>query len=192
MADTLPRTILCLGNPGPEYATTRHNAGWWFADRLADVYGLGRYRQHGEAALARGEIGGVLVQAVKPLTFMNRSGRILRGVADVEGFSLVDDLLVVVDEVALEPGRSRFRPGGSAGGHNGLKSVEESLGTTEYGRLRIGVGMPQGGTGMIDWVLGTPNMEDRDLILDRVDVLVDCIAVWASEGLEAAMNRCNN
>lgn len=192
MAESLPKTIVCLGNPGPEYSITRHNVAWWFADRLAEHFGLGRFRKHGDAGIARGEIAGAVVQVVKPYTFMNRSGRLLRGVAEVEGFDLVDDLMVVVDDVAMEPGRSRFRPGGSAGGHNGLRSVEDALGTTDYARLRIGVGGPPDGVEMVDWVLSSPSAEDRDLILDRVDALPECIETWVREGIETVMNRCNN
>ena len=186
-----PRTILCLGNPGPEYSTTRHNVGWWLGERLADRFGLGRFRQEGRAGIARGEIENVPVQVVKPLTYMNRSGDLLRGAADRADFDLVRDLLVVVDEVALEPGRARFRPGGSAGGHNGLKSIQTALGTTDYARLRIGVGLPPADVSMVDWVLAAPPLDERRRILDSIDGLVDGVAVWALEGIEVAMNRYN-
>lgn len=191
MADALPKTIVCLGNPGPEYSITRHNVAWWLADKLADRYDLGRFRKTGQAGIARGEIEGIPAQVVKPLTYMNRSGHVLTGVAEMEGFDLVDDLLVVVDEVALEAGRARFRPGGSAGGHNGLKSVEAALGTTEYARLRIGVGGPPPEIDMVDWVLSPPPPAERTAILERVDALLECVGVWALEGIETAMNRCN-
>ena len=191
MAEALPKTIVCLGNPGPEYSITRHNVAWWLADRLAEEYGLGRFRKHGQAGIARGGIEGVAAQVVKPYTYMNRSGQLLTGVAAMEGFDLVEDLLVVVDEVALEPGRARFRPGGSAGGHNGLRSVEAALGTTEYARLRIGVGGPPPEIDMVDWVLSAPPPAERQSILERLDALVPCIGVWVSEGIEAAMNKCN-
>jgi peptidyl-tRNA hydrolase, PTH1 family len=192
MAERLPKSVLCLGNPGPEYSMTRHNVAWWLADRLADHYGLGRFRKQGLAGVARGTIEGASAQVVKPLTFMNRSGRLVEGLDRVEGFDIGQDLLVVVDEVALEPGRSRFRPDGSAGGHNGLKSVQAALGTTQYPRLRIGVGSAPPGHDMVDWVLSAPSHEDRTRILDRVDALVECVGVWVGEGIEAAMNRCNN
>ena len=191
MAEAYPKTILCLGNPGPEYSITRHNVGWWLADRLAERYSLGRFRKEGVAGIARGEIEGERVQVVKPLTYMNRSGRLVEGAAKVEGFSLVDDLLVVVDEVALEPGRARFRPGGSAGGHNGLKSVQAALGTMEYARLRIGVGAPPPEIDMVDWVLAPPPPAERQIILEKVDELVACVGIWVAEGIEVAMNRCN-
>lgn len=191
MTARLPKTVFCLGNPGAEYSATRHNVAWWLADRLAMRYDLGRFRQEGSAGVARGEMDGVTVQVVKPYTFMNRSGQLLRGVAEIDDFDLVADLLVVVDEVALEPGRSRFRAGGSAGGHNGLKSVEAALGTTEYARLRIGVGAPPPEIDIVDWVLAPPALGDREAIMERADRLVECVAIWATDGIELAMNRCN-
>lgn len=191
MAEKIPKTVVCLGNPGPEYSATRHNVGWWLADRLAERYDLGRFRQQGAAGVARGRLETIPLQVVKPYTYMNRSGRVLEGVSGKEDFDLVEDLLVVVDEVALEPGRSRFRPGGSAGGHNGLKSVQAALGTTEYARLRIGVGSPPAGGDMAAWVLAVPPRSERQLILETLDALVECVAIWAIEGIEAAMNRCN-
>lgn len=184
--------MLCLGNPGPEYAMTRHNVAWWLADRVAERYDLGRFRKQGEMAIARGRLGGVPFQIVKPHTYMNRSGRVVTGLSRREGVDLVRDLLVVVDETALPVGRVRFRAAGSAGGHNGLKSIQAALGTTEYGRLRIGVGGPPSGVSMSDWVLSVPSRADKAVLLDLMDSLTECIEVWATDGIEAAMNRCNN
>lgn len=192
MAESLPKTIVCLGNPGPEYSMTRHNVAWWFADRFANAFDLGRFRKQGASGIAEGEVGGCAVRVVKPLTYMNRSGRVVTGASEQAGFDLVSDLLIIVDETALEPGRSRLRPGGSAGGHNGLRSIEEALGTQEYARLRIGVGSPPPGAALVDWVLSAPGPEERARILDRIDVLLAGVEVWLNEGMEAAMNRCNN
>jgi peptidyl-tRNA hydrolase, PTH1 family len=191
VAERLPKTILCLGNPGAQYSTTRHNVAWWLADRLAERHDLGRYRKEGAVAIARGRIEGVPVQVAKPQTYMNRSGRVVEGLGRVEGFDLARDLLVVVDEVALDPGRVRFRAGGSAGGHNGLRSIQQALGTTEYARLRIGVGGAPAGADLADWVLSSPSRADRKVILDTIDALTDCIGIWVREGIEAVMNRCN-
>jgi PTH1 family peptidyl-tRNA hydrolase len=129
---------------------------------------------------------------VKPHTYVNRSGRVVEGLARKEGFDLVRDLLVVVDEVALDVGRVRFRAGGSAGGHNGLKSIQQALGTVDYARLRIGVGAPPPGVAMADWVLSVPPRSERQALLDLLDSVVDCVGTWADEGIEAAMSRCNN
>jgi PTH1 family peptidyl-tRNA hydrolase len=191
VTETIPKTILCLGNPGPEYSMTRHNVAWWLADRLADRYGLGRFREQGNAGVARGRAGTVAIQVVKPYTYMNRSGRVLAGLSKKEGFDLVRDLLVVVDEMALEVGRIRFRAGGSAGGHNGLKSVQEALGTLDYARLRIGVGAPPPGVPKADWVLSAPPRADREVLLSAMDAVTDCVDLWVQNGIEAAMNRCN-
>jgi len=192
MSEALPRTVLCLGNPGPEYTATRHNVAWWLADRLAERFDLGRFKQQGAAGVARGRLEQLPFQVVKPYTYVNRSGRVVEGLSKKENFDLVRDLLVVVDEVALEVGRVRFRPGGSAGGHNGLKSIQAALGTVDYARLRIGVGAPPPGVAMPDWVLSVPPRSERKVLLDQMDSIVNCVAVWAQEGIEAAMSRCNS
>jgi peptidyl-tRNA hydrolase, PTH1 family len=191
VAERLPKTVLCLGNPGPEYSMTRHNVAWWLADRLAETWDLGRFKQQGAAGVARGRVDTVPVQVVKPFTYMNRSGRVVEGLGRVAGFDLAADLLVVVDDVALDVGRVRMRPGGSAGGHNGLKSIQATLGTMEYPRLRIGVGGPPSGMDMADYVLAVPPRSERQVLLDKVDGLVECVRTWAVDGLEAAMTRCN-
>src|SRR5690606_5601939 len=158
------KVVACLGNPGPEYSTTRHNVGWWLADRLAESWGLGRFRPAGGASAVTGEVHGHEVHLLKPLTYMNRSRGVLAPLRHMEGFDIARDLLVVVDDVSLEPGRTRFRAGGSAGGHNGLRSIEGTLGTREYARLRIGVGGPPPGADLADWVLSSPPLEERRAI----------------------------
>jgi PTH1 family peptidyl-tRNA hydrolase len=131
------------------------------------------------------------IEIIKPTTYMNRSGSALAPLSRERGFDIGSDLLVVVDEVALDPGRARFRASGSAGGHNGLKSVEASLGTREYARLRIGVGEKPSRMDLADWVLAAPPKPDRDAILGVIPELVDCIGIWTVDGIDAAMNRCN-
>lgn len=191
MATRPVKVIACLGNPGSEYASTRHNVGWWLADRLADSWGLGRYRRNGPVAVAEGEIEGVRTRVLKPLSYMNRSGPALVSYIRNLPIDVVGDLLVVVDDVALEPGRARLRASGSAGGHNGLRSIESSLRTRDYARLRIGVGARPAGVDLSEWVLSPPPREDRQAILAILPGLVDCVATWASQGTEAAMNSCN-
>jgi peptidyl-tRNA hydrolase, PTH1 family len=185
------KVVLCLGNPGSEYSTTRHNAGWWLADRLAESWGIGRFRQNGNVQAVAGEVEGHEVHLLKPLTYMNRSGVVLTPLRHMEGFDLSRDLLVVVDDVALEPGRARFRAEGSAGGHNGLKSIESTLGTREYARLRIGVGAAPPGADLAEWVLSSPPREERQTILGTFPELVDGVGLWLREGIGAAMNRYN-
>lgn len=185
------KVLACLGNPGPEYSTTRHNVGWWLADVLARTWGLGRFKREGSSAVAAGQVEGTPVRILKPLTYMNRSGSAVAPLRRASSFDVAQDLVVVVDDVALDPGRARFRPAGSPGGHNGLKSIEAALGTRDYPRLRIGVGEKPGGMDLADWVLASPPPDDRRAILATFPDLAECLGLWISDGLEAAMSRCN-
>ncbi len=184
--------VICgLGNPGPEYAATRHNVGWWLVDHLAAEWGFGPLQRAGSARIAAGRIGGREVWLMEPTTYMNRSGSALAQLDGLPGFDPGLDLLVVVDDVALEPGRIRLRAQGSAGGHNGLKSIEAALRTRRYARLRIGVGAPPLGVDLADWVLSPMAARDRESILERFPLLVEGVRVWLEEGTEAAMSRLN-
>jgi PTH1 family peptidyl-tRNA hydrolase len=185
------KVIVGLGNPGKEYALTRHNVGWWLVDALADAWALGRFRLDKNAAVAQGRVEPHAVRLIKPLTFMNRSGSALVPIARMNAVDVGRDLLVVVDDVALEPGVIRFRPSGSPGGHNGLKSVEQTLGTRDYPRLRIGVGAKPPAVDLAAWVLAPPPRAARDAILGRFPDLVDAVRTWMDDGTEAAMSRYN-
>jgi len=184
--------VVCgLGNPGPEYDDTRHNVGWWLVDRLALDWKLGPFRRRGPSVIAEGRVGGHDVLLVKPQTYMNRSGGALAALRRTEEFDPAGDLLVVVDDAAIDVGRLRFRPSGSAGGHNGLKSIEASLGTRDYARLRIGVGPVPPGVDMADFVLSPMKRADEEAVLERLDVAVEGVRTWLDEGIEAAMSRHN-
>lgn len=184
--------VICgLGNPGPEYDATRHNAGWWLMDRLSSDWGVGPFERRGPALVAGGIRGSHEVLLLKPLTWMNRSGAALAPLLGDPELDIARDLLVVVDDVALEPGRARLRASGSPGGHNGLKSVEAALGTQEYPRLRIGVGGPPAGESLVDWVLSAMPPEAEDAVLALLPALVTGVEVWMDEGIEAAMSRTN-
>jgi PTH1 family peptidyl-tRNA hydrolase len=184
--------VICgLGNPGPEYDATRHNAGWWLVDRLSSEWELGPFERSGPAMVAGGSVGRESVLLVKPVTFMNRSGVALAPLREDPELEIARDLLVVVDDVALDVGRVRLRPSGSSGGHNGLKSVEAALGTQEYPRLRIGVGAPPPGTSMVDWVLSPMEPDEEDGVLALFPDLVAAVRVWMDQGVEAAMSRTN-
>ncbi|HEX5726681.1 MAG TPA: aminoacyl-tRNA hydrolase [Longimicrobiaceae bacterium] len=185
------KVVVGLGNPGREYAATRHNAGWWLVDALAEAWGFGRFRQEKNAAVASGRVEPHAVRLIKPLTYMNRSGSALLPIARMQAVDVTRDLLVVVDDVALEPGRVRFRPSGSAGGHNGLKSVEQALGTRDYPRLRLGVGAKPPHFDLADWVLSPAPKADRKAIEALFPELADAVRLWMDEGVEAAMNRYN-
>ena len=121
------KVVLALGNPGREYEDTRHNVGWWVADHLADVWSFERWRKDGEALVTQGQVGRHRVRLVKPLTYMNLSGQVLRPYLRRPFWTAKSDLFVVTDDVALPLGTFRIRAQGSAGGHNGLKSVEHHL-----------------------------------------------------------------
>ncbi len=187
----MAKAIVGLGNPGPEYERTRHNAGYLLADRLAARWGFGPFRRADGAVAASGTLGSVPVRVLKPTTFMNASGDALRALRSPT-FNPADDLLVLVDDVAFEPGTFRLKGAGSAGGHNGLKSVESALRRQDYARLRIGVGAkPPEYDDLADWVLGRMLPEER-AAFDRIaDEMADAVACWAVDGIERAMNRFN-
>lgn len=185
------KVVAGLGNPGSEYDDTRHNVGWWMADRLAYDWRFGPFRREGRALVVEGTAAGESVRLMKPLTFMNRSGAVLASLRGAEEVDVSRDLLVVVDDAALDVGRVRFRPSGSAGGHNGLRSVEAALGTREYARLRIGVGAPPPGGDLVEWVLAPMPAEDEEVVLSLLPELTEAVELWIAEGVEAAMNRYN-
>lgn len=185
------KVVLGLGNPGPVYDATRHNVGWWVVDRLAYDWDFGPFVREGKAFVSEGEVGGTPVRLMKPTTYMNRSGLSLRPLRDFEGFDLSQDLLVVVDDAALDVGRVRFRPEGGAGGHNGLKSVSGALQSNEFSRLRIGVGQKPESEDLSDWVLSPMPEEDEDVVVGVLPELTEAVEAWLEEGVEAAMNRFN-
>ncbi len=188
------KIVLGLGNPGPEYERTRHNVGWWAVDHLADVWRFEGWKKDGESRVASGVVNGTRVRLVKPLTYMNLSGAVLRPYLRREHWDKSRDLLVVVDEVALPVGTYRIRARGSAGGHNGLKSVEGALKTQEYARLRIGVGPedPSRRRGdLADYVLSDFGKREEQLVRELVPTLTEVIETWMKEGAEGAMNRFN-
>jgi PTH1 family peptidyl-tRNA hydrolase len=123
---------------------------------------------------------------------MNRSGRVLPRLLEAHAAAPAGDLLVLVDDVALPPGTFRLRARGSAGGHNGLASIEEALGSREYARLRIGVGSPgRSGVDLADWVLAAPSAAEESALLERMDAMAEAVECWLAGGIEPAMNRFN-
>lgn len=163
--------VVGLGNPGPDYEDTRHNAGFWFVERWAGVLGVSfRKPWFRPFSFASVRVDGHLLVLIKPLTFVNRTGDVLEAVFARFGAS-ADDLLVVFDQMDLPPGRVRLKPHGSHAGHNGLRSVDRRLGHDRYHRLAVGVGRPQAADGVIDHVLGAPSADERaaiERVLDRV------------------------
>lgn len=184
--------VVCgLGNPGPEYAATRHNVGWWLLDHLQQVWGFERFRRDGAALISDGRLDDVAVRLIKPTTYMNRSGAALRPLLGDPQFNPATDLLVVVDDTALAVGRMRFRPNGSPGGHNGLKSIEATLRSREYARLRIGIGEKPPGSDLADYVLAPFDEHDRVQIMELLPVAAEGVEVWIQNGTESAMQRYN-
>ncbi len=185
------KIVLALGNPGPRYQATRHNVGWWVADRLAYDWDFGPFESNEPSAVTSGVVDGVAVEIRKPTVFMNRSGLAVTDLLDQERIDVARDLLVVVDDATLDVGRIRFRPAGGAGGHNGLRSVASALGNDQYARLRLGVGRCPEEVDLADWVLSEMEPPDEDLIVEVLPELTHAVELWMYEGTEAAMNRFN-
>jgi len=187
------KIVLGLGNPGPEYERTRHNVGWWVLDHLADVWRFEGWKKDGEARVVSGIVDGQRVRLVKPQTYMNLSGAVLRPYLRREGWSYMKDLLVVVDEVALPVGSFRIRAGGSTAGHNGLKSIQGALGSQEYARLRIGVGPddPARRGDLADYVLSDFGKREEKTVRDLMPTLTELVETWLREGPHKAMNQFN-
>jgi PTH1 family peptidyl-tRNA hydrolase len=184
--------VVGLGNPGARYDATRHNVGWWLVDQLKRRWSAAPFQQEDLWYRSTAKLDGVGdIWLIKPTIYMNRSGIAVRVL--VESLDLdLDDLLVVVDDTALDSGQPRFRAKGSAGSHNGLQSVEDALGTQDYARLRIGVGDVPPGVGRADWVLSEfDDPAAEDAVLEVLPRLAEGVEVWAREGIEIAMNRYN-
>lgn len=192
------KLVVGLGNPGRRYDGTRHNVGFEIVDLLA--------RRHGaeweagprgiEALVARPSraagpgFGRNALVLAKPLTFMNLSGQSVRGILDFHKLEAAD-VLVVADDVNLPLGRLRARPGGSAGGHNGFKSVAQHLGTDQFPRLRVGVGRGDHRRDLADHVLATFDPDERPVIEEAIGRAADAVEVFAREGIAVVMNRFN-
>jgi peptidyl-tRNA hydrolase, PTH1 family len=183
------KIVVGLGNPGDQYRATRHNIGWMVLDRIADRAGwAGRGRTRDAAHVAMGRYRGLDLTIVKPLTYMNDSGLAVRKVLAREHAPL-NELLVVVDDFALPFGKLRFREGGGPGGHNGLRSIIEEMGTEKFARLRIGIGSP--GRGFADHVLSTFEPDERQRLDELLDGAADAVEEWARHGVSKAANRFN-
>lgn len=188
------KVIVGLGNPGAEYERTRHNVGWWALDHLAGVWRLDGWKKDGQALVAAGTACGARVRLVKPLTYMNLSGAVLKPYLRRAAWAADRDLLVLTDDVALPVGTFRLRAKGSAGGHNGLKSIQAALGSQNYARLRIGI-RPEDERRMrgdlADFVLDDFGRRDAVLVEDLLPKISEAVECWVTDGMEAAMNRFN-
>jgi PTH1 family peptidyl-tRNA hydrolase len=181
-----------LGNPGPEYDGTRHNAGFALADHLAARWGMLPFKRGEAARETRGRVGPEAVRLLKPDTYMNRSGAALAPLRALSEFDAARDLLILVDDVAIPVGTFRLRGAGSPGGHNGLKSIEGVLRQQDYARLRIGVGpFPPEWDDLADFVLGRFTREEQERIAELLDPMAEAVECWIESGIETAMNRFN-
>jgi len=185
------KVIVGLGNPGKDYEHTRHNVGWWVVDHLADAWHFDGWRKDGEARVANGTVGTAKVRLVKPLTYMNLSGGVLRPYLRRPFWSAATDLMIVVDEVALPLGAYRFRAKGSAGGHNGLKSIEATVRSQEYSRLRVGIAPddPSRRGALADYVLDEFGKREAAVVRSLLPTLTEALELWIRDGIVPVMNR---
>jgi PTH1 family peptidyl-tRNA hydrolase len=186
------RMVVGLGNPGDEYVDTRHNTGFKVIDLLAEALKMEVRKRKFGARFGSGEFVDKKLIMLKPWQFMNRSGE---AVATAVGFYKlgISDLLVVTDDMDLEPGRIRIRAKGSAGGHNGLADIIDKLGTNEFARCRIGIGRSSEETrqSRVDYVLDRPTEAEKPLLAGAVERARDAVLCWIEHGVEAAMNKFN-
>jgi len=183
------KLIVGLGNPGKEYENTRHNVGFNVLDKFACEYATQIKNVKFNALTATIEFGSTKLILAKPQTFMNLSGQ---AVATIRGFYKMelDDILVVTDDMALEPGKIRLRGQGSAGGHNGLKDIIQKLGTEQFARLRIGIGKSPYPDSR-NYVLGRFSSEDRKIVEESFEKAAACIKSWLKNGIDKAMTEFN-
>lgn len=185
------RLIVGLGNPGLEYAKTRHNVGFMVLARMAERHGLTTPKSKFHSQIVEGHVQGEKVMLMSPMTFMNKSGL---AVGEAVRFHKLDpetEVMVIVDDIALPTGRLRFRTGGGAGGHNGLKDIQQSLGTQSYPRCRIGIDAP-GRIPQIDYVLGKFTPQQVDLLEPVLDATCDGLEYWLNNPLELTMTKFNS
>ena len=186
------KVIVGLGNPGPKYTETRHNAGFWFIEEVARKYSA-TFRPdkkfHGE--VAKISLEGKDIWLLKPDTFMNRSGLAVQSLLSFYRIT-AEQLLVAHDEIDLPPGTAKLKTGGGHGGHNGLRDIISQLGTNDFHRLRIGVGHPGSKDQVVDYVLHNASRDDRILIDRDIDDAVSVMPELASGALEQAMQKLHS
>lgn len=183
--------IVGLGNPTLKYAGTRHNVGFDVIDRIADEYNISVESRKSRAFVGTGTIAGRRVLLAKPQTYMNLSGESVRGLADFYKIDVQTELLVIYDDVSLDVGQLRIRRKGSAGGHNGVKSIISHLGTDVFHRIKVGVGEKPARCDLADYVLGHFSGEDKDAVEEGCQCAVHAAELILSGQVERAMNQYN-
>ena len=184
------KIIVGLGNPGSRYESTRHNAGFLAVDRLARELGVAVNKNQNQALVGEGRIGPDKALLVKPQTYMNKSGEAVGHLARYYKVE-PEDIIVIYDDLDLEPGRLRIRAKGSAGGHNGIKSIISHLGTEEFPRIKVGIGRPVPGMNSADYVLGFISKEDWPVLDEALNDAVNAVKEIAVHGVIQAMNVYN-
>ena len=182
--------IMGLGNPGPKYSGTRHNAGFWLADSIAKLLSIEVERRHKSVRIGEGTLGDSRIVIAKQRTYVNKSGQAAEYLLDRYNINS-QRLLVAYDDIHLPQGKVRLRASGSAGGHNGIRSVMSSMNTQDFPRIRIGVGSPDPGDDQIGYVLGRPSCQQMCQIHSAIDQGIEAIACMLDEGIGAAMSKFN-
>ena len=185
-----PWIIIGLGNPGAEYKNTRHNVGWWCLDELVRRTNAQMNHRRKELRFGEVELDGNLLVLAYPQTLMNRSGRALRYLVNRYKTD-PEKILIISDDINLQPGSLRIRKKGGPGGHNGLKSIIAALGTNEFPRVRIGVGNPESASMQVDHVLGTFEPDTKEKVIRATNKAVDAIELIILDDLENAMTKFN-
>ncbi len=183
--------IAGLGNPGTRYAGTRHNIGFDAVTHLSDRYGIRLSRTEQKALCGSGQIEGQRVLLVQPQTFMNLSGTSIRALVDYYKIDPEEELIVIYDDVSLEPGKLRVRVKGSAGGHNGIKNIIEQLGTQVFSRIKIGVGEKPEGWDLADYVLSRFPADTEPVMREALARAAEAVGYLLTEGAASAMNKIN-
>ncbi len=183
--------IVGLGNPDKQYKHTRHNIGFDVLDAVADKYGIDVNEKKHKALVGKGVIEGNKVILAKPQTFMNLSGESVRALIDYYKIDETRELIVIYDDISLNVGQLRIRKKGSAGGHNGIKSIVLHVGHDVFKRIKMGVGEKPKGYDLADYVLGRFSKQDRETIDQSIETAVKAIVTMMNEGADAAMNQYN-
>lgn len=183
--------IAGLGNPGREYSGTRHNCGFMVLDRLSSAYGIDISEKKHKGLEGKGIIDGNKVILIKPQTYMNLSGESILSAVEYYKSDPESELIVIYDDISLDPGSIRVRKNGSAGGHNGMKNIIALLGTDNFTRVRVGIGAKPPRMDLADYVLGHFDSEDLAKVKEAVDTAVQAVSVILENGTEEAMNRFN-
>ena len=184
--------IIGLGNPGNKYTATRHNIGFDAVTRLCDEYRLSLDMKKHKALCGKGVINGGKVLLAQPQTYMNLSGECVRELVDYYKIDPEEELIVLYDDISLDVGRLRIRRKGSAGGHNGIKTIISHLGTEVFPRIKIGVGNKPSGWDLADYVLGRFSREEQPFVRDVLGEAAEACVSIMEEGIDFAMNQYNN